>query len=173
MPKSILLLSHLKRCQISHAILIFCTFEGSSIDALLYVNGIQHCICNSQFIQIENGFDPKTNSDKLYQEITGAGKSVERAGNSRRRQRGKWPPSQVAGWAQRGQVRLRARLGLGLAWLHFGAGGRLHRDIRASFEVVTQWAHRVWHLKGKEQLWFLRHVFGNILHPTGTLWKIP
>ena len=59
------------------------------MDALLYVTGMQRFICNSQFIQIENGFDPKTKSDKLYQEITGAGKSVERAGNSRRRQGGK------------------------------------------------------------------------------------
>ena len=145
---------------------------------------MQYCICNYQFIQIENGFDPRlsqVNHIRYLLEITGAGKSVERAGNSRRRQGGKRPPSQVAAGAQRGQVRLRARLGLGLAWcrriwwswLHVGGGGRLHRDIRASFEVVTQWAHRVWHLKGKEQLWFLRHVFENIWHPIGTLWKIP
>ena len=84
----------------------------------MYATGMQYCICNYQFIQIENGFDPRlsqVNHIRYLLEITGAGKSVERAGNSGRRQGGKRPPSQVAAGAQRGQVRLRARLGLGLA----------------------------------------------------------
>ena len=58
----------------------------------MYATGMQYCICNYQFIQIENGFDPRlsqVNHIRYLLEITGAGKSVERAGNSGRRQRGK------------------------------------------------------------------------------------